>query len=166
MSEDKKKETKNNLPQAYQVEPTSVKDILNNIVNLTKQDRPTTEDEYICRFNWFFEYCAENGIKPTVEAFGLAMGWSSSDTISKYERGVGGAFLADFVRRGKFVIQTFMSMAAMNGDIPPSIWIFYGKNFFNMVDVKQVVVSGSDVGTFEQERIDEIVEQLPQPDEE
>lgn len=154
-----------NLPTRYEAKANDVTTVMGNIMDFTKQPRPTTEDEYVQRFDWYFCYCRDNGVKPTVESFGLAMGWSSRDTIERYERGVGGAFLADMVKKGKYVIQTFMSMMAMNGDINPAIWIFYTKNFFGMVDVKQVVVTGNDVGNYDQDKIDEIVEQLPQGDE-
>lgn len=128
-------------PMCYDVEPNSTADILQKMQMLYNLPRATTEEEISNRLNWyFFEYCVVNQTKPTIDGCSLALG-IHRDTFNNWEHGESGSFKFDTAKKCKTLVKVFMEAATMEGKLNPIVWMFYGKNYFGMVDKQEMVLT-------------------------
>ena len=107
--------------------------------NLPKID--LSEPEQIReRVNWYFNFCMEHDMKPTVNGLASAIGvtrmalWNWKNGIKRpqnYE------IIADAYSR----LEELWEMYMMNGKINPACGIFLAKNHFDYKDVQDVVVT-------------------------
>lgn len=152
---------KNNFPTAFEIDPTKTSTLLKNIMTIASMPKCVTEDEFVTRFNDYFNFCIEQEIKPTVESFALAFG-ITTQTVRKWETGEYGAFKKDLVKRGKTIMQTFLTNAVMEGKVNPVTYIFYSKNYYGMVDkVEHIANTGVEQSD---ESKKELLEALPDDD--
>lgn len=87
------------------------------------------------RCQWYFEYCAEHDVRPTIQALCLSLGcvrqtlinWESEDS----ERG-------RIITRAKQIIRTLIEQWSVSGRLSPPISIFWSKNVLGYVDTVQV----------------------------
>lgn len=128
-------------PTVYEVEPNSTADILMKLKVLYDQPRVKTDEEIAKRLNWyFFEYCIQNQVKPTIDGCAMALG-IHRDTLNNWEHGESGSYKLDTAKKIKYLVKTFMENATMEGKLNPIIWMFYGKNYFGMVDKQEMVLT-------------------------
>lgn len=127
------------------------------LVKKLNTGRCTTSEELADRFDKLFNLATLNGFVPTVEMLALSSGinrrdlWEIENNISHKGSGMG-----DIIKEAKEVIATIEGQLAMTGDINSTVYIFRGKNFFNMVDKQEVVVTPN-TGLQEQPNADEII---------
>lgn len=157
-------------PSVYDVEPNSTADILMKMQLLYSQPRAKTEEEITQRLQWyFFEYCTQFQMKPTIEGCTLALG-ISREAFNNWEHGESGSFKLDVAKKCKSLVKLFMETATMEGKLNPIVWMFYGKNYFGMVDKQEMVLTpnrseaDADV-TAIQERLQSMQKQLPEGNE-
>lgn len=157
-------------PMHYEIEPNSTADILTKMKILYDMPRATTEEEIAERLNWyFFEYCIQYQMKPTIEGCTLALG-ISREAFNNWEHGESGSYKLDAAKKCKVLVKTFMEAATMEGKLNPIVWMFYGKNYFGMVDKQEMVLTpnrsenDADV-TAIQERLQSMQRQLPEGNE-
>lgn len=151
----------NNFPSAFEIDPTKTSTLLKNIMTISSMPKCYNEDEFVTRFNDYFNFCIEQEVKPTVESFALAFG-ITTQTVRAWESGEYGDFKRELVRRGKTIMQAFLTNAVMEGKVNPVTYIFYSKNYYGMVDkVEHVGNTG-----FEQsaDSKKELLEALPNDD--
>lgn len=128
-------------PTVYEVEPNSTADILYKMKILYDQPRAKTEEEIAERLNWyFFDYCMNYQMKPTIDGCTLALG-ISREAFNNWEHGESGSFKLDTAKKCKVLVKTFMEAATMEGKLNPIVWMFYGKNYFGMVDKQEMVLT-------------------------
>ena len=128
-------------PTVYEIEPNSTADILMKMKILYNQPRAKTEEEISERLNWyFFHYCMNYQMKPTIDGCTLALG-ISRETFNNWEHGESGSFKLDTAKKCKVLVKTFMEAATMEGKLNPIVWMFYGKNYFGMVDKQEMVLT-------------------------
>lgn len=157
-------------PSYYEIEPNSTADILSKLKVLYTQKRATTDEEIAQRLDWyFFEYCIENQMKPTIDGCAMALG-IHRDTLNNWEHGESGSYKLDVAKKIKYLVKTFMEAATMEGKLNPIIWMFYGKNYFGMVDKQEMVLTpnrseGDADVTAIQERLQSMQRQLPEGNE-
>ena len=157
-------------PSVYEIEPNSTADILSKLKVLYTQKRATTDEEIAQRLDWyFFEYCIENQMKPTIDGCAMALG-IHRDTLNNWEHGESGSYKLDVAKKIKYLVKTFMEAATMEGKLNPIIWMFYGKNYFGMVDKQEMVLTpnrseGDADVTAIQERLQSMQRQLPEGNE-
>ena len=103
-----------------------------------------SDEEVEQRINEYFEYCIEAQLRPTVEGLGLAIGVNRS-TLYNWEVKKTRAGLNDFryniIKKAKDYIAFLMSDLVMENKINPVTWIFYAKNYFQMSDRQEVVLT-------------------------
>ena len=128
-------------PSVYEVEPNSTADILQKMQLLYSQPRAKTEEEITQRLQWyFFEYCVKFQMKPTIDGCAMALG-IHRDTLNNWEHGESGSFKLDVAKKCKQLVKLFMESATMEGKLNPIVWMFYGKNYFGMVDKQEMVLT-------------------------
>lgn len=107
-------------------------------------DRPRVKSDEECaaRLAEFWQYTAQTGSYPTVEKMALALG-VDRNTLNTWKNGE----LGTSKRRVEMVRKSFGIMASMcqelasTGKINVVAWIFTAKNFFDMSDKQELVVS-------------------------
>ena len=140
---EKPKKGRNNQtpPSVYEIEPNSTADILSKLKILYEQKRATTDEEIAERLNWyFFDYCIQYQMKPTIDGCAMALG-IHRDTLNNWEHGESGSYKLDTAKKCKYLVKTFMEAATMEGKLNPIVWMFYGKNYFGMVDKQEMVLT-------------------------
>lgn len=166
-----KKGTGGQMPPAYyEVEPNSTADILMKLKVLYDQPRVKTDEEIADRLNWyFFDYCFQYQMKPTIDGCAMALGLSR-ETLNNWEHGESGSYKLDMAKKIKYLVKNFMESATMEGKLNPIVWMFYGKNYFGMVDKQEMVLTpnrseGDADVTAIQERLQSMQRQLPEGNE-
>ena len=115
-----------------------------HIYNLPKINLDS-DQEVEDRINYYFDYCMQEGLKPTVEGLALALGITRQaihDWETGRRRGASSSRRADMVKKAKDYIAFLMSDAALDGKVNPVVWIFYAKNYFGMTDKQEIEVKG------------------------
>lgn len=95
----------------------------------------------------------------------FALGWDRR-TISDIERGIShkGDGMSDIIKNAKELIAACEGQLALSGDINVTAYVFRGKNYFDMVDKKEVVVTPT-TNMGEQMNVEDIVNNIPGIDE-
>lgn len=158
------------IPQLYEVEPNDTADILTKLQLLWQLPKPKTDEELAARAEWyFFEYCMKLKIKPTMEGLYIAFD-ISKETFSAWGNGESTAFKSDLVKKCRRMVQMFLTQSTFEGKLNPIVWMFYGKNYFGMVDKQEMVLTpnrseaDADVQAI-QERLQSMQKQLPEGNE-
>lgn len=119
---------------------------INNMTELWRLglSQPVQDDEQLCeRLTWLFERCAETQQLVTIEKMGLAIGYST-DTLKDWRLGRSPGFspaTKAIVKQAMLMIQTMDADLAQEGRIQPVVYLFRAKNFYNMTDRQEVVVT-------------------------
>lgn len=134
------------------------------LIKSLNTSRCTTSQELEQRFSDLFEMCFHNNFIPTVEALALASGINRRD-IWEIEQGLShkGDGMRDVIKNAKDFIATLEAELARDGEINPTVYIFRAKNYFNMTDKQEVVVTPNTIPQ-EQLNAEDIINNLPQLD--
>lgn len=115
------------------------------------------------RIDYYFCYCGNEGMKPTISGLALSLGVSTA-TLWDWETGRSRADVSparsEIIKKAKNYIEFIMDDAAMDNKIFPATWIFYGKNYFGRKEVQEIEVkaAGQLLPTMSPE---EIAKQIP-----
>lgn len=90
------------------------------------------------RLNYYFQYCTENGIKPSVEAMALCLG-TSRQNLWKWENDENSE-AGELVRRAKELINALLTTWTMSGKINPVYTIWLQKNNAGYSDTKTLEI--------------------------
>lgn len=119
--------------------------------------RCTTPQEMQDRFDLLFKTAFNDGFVPTVEMLGLCSGWDRRDILRlEHEEIHKGEGFSLVVKNAKNIIASAEGLLALDGDINSTVYIFRAKNFQNMTDKQEVVVTPN-TGLQEQPNADEII---------
>lgn len=119
--------------------------ITNNLVffNVGIQD-PVKSDEELCeRLNWFFSQCAETQQIPNVEKMSNAIG-VNRNTLLAWGNGNKPGFspiTQSIVTQAKQILASMDAELASEGKTQPVVYMFRAKNFYDMRDQQEVVVT-------------------------
>ncbi len=118
---------------------------LGNILAVSKAfDEPVKTDEELCaRLTWFFENCVETRQLPTVEKMCLAIGYPR-ETVFEIINGIRKGFSTDtpdILKKAKNLIASLDAELAQEGKIQPVVYLFRAKNFYNMRDQQEMVLT-------------------------
>ena len=118
---------------------------LRNILSINRAfDEPVQNDEQLCeRLDWFFETCANTNQLPTVEKMCLSIGWPR-ETVFERINGIRKGFstnTADILKKAKNLIASLDAELAQEGKIQPVVYLFRAKNYYNMRDQQDVVLT-------------------------
>lgn len=106
--------------------------------------KPVQNDEELCeRLNWFFQQCAESQQLITVEKMCVALGYSKT-AVGDWIRGTRSGFspyTKDIVKQAVELIAAADADLAQEGRIQPVVYLFRAKNYYNMSDKQEVVIT-------------------------
>ena len=93
------------------------------------------------RLQWYFNHCAEDDMKPTVNGMCNALG-ISRDTLCDWKNGDNRAAThLDIIKKAYKILEQMWENYMMNGKINPVAGIFLGKNMFGYQDKQDIVVT-------------------------
>lgn len=118
---------------------------INNVLAVSMAfDDPVKSDEEVCeRLNWFFRNCAETRQLATVEKMCLALGLTK-EYVFDIVNGTKPGFTrntADLLKKAKNFIASIDAELAQEGRIQPVVYLFRAKNYYNMKDQQEVVLT-------------------------
>lgn len=121
------------------------------------------------RLHFYFTRCAEEDMKPSVAGMATALG---VDRRTLWEWKTGGRRettngLADTIKKGYQICELLWNDYMLNGKINPASGIFIGKNYLDMKDQTDVVVTPNNPlqNLDEESARKRILDALPEPDE-
>lgn len=134
---------KYNFPSTVEPEdPDDVRRVLSECLNWYKQGmKPAqTDDEVEQRTIDFFQYCIDNGERPTIEKYALALGytrktlfdWEVGNTQSKRR--------SDIIKKAKEFLASYDAAMSTQGKLNPVLYIFRGKNYYGMKDQQEITI--------------------------
>lgn len=114
--------------------------ILMEILNVTGKEIVKTDEEAEERIGKYFVYCAENGIKPTVEELALALG-TTRKTLWDWENGNQGAISSNVIKKAKEILASFDAKMVLENRMNPVLYFFRAKNYYGMKDTMDYVLT-------------------------
>ena len=119
-------------------------DIRNAILNATryiKAEPCKSDNEVADRIELYFNECAEYGIIPKWETLALALGITRA-AIWKWATGQSGSPARQrMVQRAKDILSAVDAELVQTGKVNPVVYIFRAKNFYDMKDTQDVVIT-------------------------
>lgn len=93
------------------------------------------------RLEWYFDFCEDEGMKPTVTGMCNALGIDRKTLLrwekGEYRAGTHQALIVEYKR----MLEEFWEMQMINGKINPVSGIFIGKNHFGYADKQEVEIA-------------------------
>ena len=121
------------------------------------------------RLQFYFTRCAEEDMKPSVAGMAPALG---VDRRTLWEWKTGGrrettSGLADTIKKGYQICELLWNDYMLNGKVNPASGIFIGKNYLDMKDQTDVIVTPNNPlqNLDEESARKRIIDALPEPDE-
>lgn len=127
---------------------TATTDEISQIVHESFQyfKRPIvkTDEECAQRLNDYFEQCVTTGQIPTVEDMCLALG-TTRKTVFLWQNGQGCSTVRqNMIKQAKEILAGIDAKLVAQGKIPQITYIFRAKNYFDLSDKQEVVVTPND----------------------
>lgn len=121
------------------------KAIENNLVFFNKGImEPVKSDEQLCeRLNWFFSECARTQQIPNIEKMSNAIG-ISRQTLLRWSTGESRGFspvTKDIAFQAKQILASIDAELAQEGKTQPVVYMFRAKNFYDMRDQQEYVLT-------------------------
>lgn len=137
---------KHNFPSSPPPQdPELVRSILSNNIHWLKRglkEKCQTDDEFEQRTIEFFEYCMNNGDRPTVEKYCLALGYARN-TVFEWENGNNNVSKRrmNIIKNAKNTIAAYDADLVMGNKVIPATYIFRAKNYYGMRDQVDHVIA-------------------------
>lgn len=97
------------------------------------------------RLKWYFDHCADDDMKPTVNGMCNALG-IHRDTLCDWKNGDNRAATHQpIIQRAYRLLEEMWEMYMMNGKINPVSGIFLGKSMFGYQDKQEIVVTPKNI---------------------
>lgn len=96
---------------------------------------PETAEELAERFNAYFYKCGEVGRVPSVAGLAVTAGVTVK-TLNRWQNQEvrAGSGIGEVVEKAKTYVRYVLEQIAIDGKMPPVVYIFMGKNYFGMSD--------------------------------
>lgn len=137
---------RHNFPNAQydDTDKDLIKQVIYNNLHWYKlgiKEKCQNDDEIEQRTIYFFEYCLDNGERPTVEKYCLALGYSRN-TVLEWENGHNNASKRrmSIIKNAKECISAYDADMVIQGKLNPVPYIFRAKNYYGMRDQQDIVV--------------------------
>ena len=114
------------------------------IINATRYIKATpcqSDEEFAERIEAYFQECAEEGIIPKWETIGLALGIGRAEAWNIATGRKGSPARQRMMQRAKDILAAIDAELVTTGKVNPVVWIFRAKNFYDMKDTQDVVVT-------------------------
>lgn len=119
-------------------------DISRAILNATRYIKATpcqNDDEFAERINMYFAECAENSIIPRWETLALALGITRKQAWTIATGQTHNTVRQKMLERAKDILSAVDAELVQTGKVNPVVYIFRAKNFYDMRDQQDVVVT-------------------------
>ena len=121
--------------------PTEIKGMINNVLYWYDKKPVKTDDECADRLNEFFQHIGQTGEIPTVEKMCLALG-VHRQTVWQWKTGQGCSATRTYIIKKAYDIMAALDAELVSkGKIPQVTYIFRAKNFFEMSDQTQLILT-------------------------
>lgn len=136
-----------NFPTAKLLVTDENREIIQRLLEETlvayQMPKVKNDEELAQRIDDYFRMCASRGQIPTVEEMCLCTGYAVS-TVGGWETGHSGGFSPEtsaIIKKAKDYMKTFDAKLVIAGKQNPIVYFFRAKNYYGMVDKKEVVVT-------------------------
>ena len=133
---------------------------MNELMEYARVPAVKTPEEFEDRVKEYFIRCASRSIKPTWEELALACG-ISRQSLFGWATGQYHSEMQPIAQWAKDTLAAFDAKAVIDGKMFPTTYIFRSKNFYDMKDQQEVVVTPNTIETIPKERLIELAEELP-----
>ena len=114
---------------------------IENATRYIKAEPCKSDDEMAERINMYFEDCRMNGAIPKWETLALCLGITRSQAWNIATGKQGSAVRQRMMQRAKDILSAIDAELVATGKIPQVVYIFRAKNFYDMRDQQDVVVT-------------------------
>ena len=131
-------------PSLEAITTASSSDISRAIANATryiKAEPCKSDDEMAERINQYFADCQENGAIPKWETLALCLGITRMQAWNIATGKQGNAVRQRMMQRAMDILSAIDAELVATGKIPQVVYIFRAKNFYDMKDQQDVVVT-------------------------
>lgn len=134
--------------------------IMNEIIYNGSKPRITTDEECEERLAEYFMWCAESGVRPTVEEMSLSLGYTRK-TIWEWEQGNAQSKHRSYlIKKAKEYMASFDAKVVVEGGMNPLVYFFRAKNYYGMKDVQDVVITPNASPLGDEANAEEIMKKL------
>lgn len=121
--------------------PNEVSEIVRSALIASKQPKVKDDEECGRRIEEYFANCSERGALPLWEELALYLG-TTRKTLYEWNMGRGcSSTRCDMIKKAKEICASVDAKLAQKGQIQPVVYIFRAKNFFDMRDQSEVVLT-------------------------
>lgn len=117
----------------------AVSAVLNNYLELLDKKPIQTPEECADRLNQFFTKCAERGQLATIESMALELGLTNQQMNDWINNKTKGEVVSLMFQKAKQIIAAQDAELAMRNRINSILYIFRSKNFYGMVDKREII---------------------------
>ena len=117
----------------------AVSAVLSNNLDLLDKKPIQTPEECAERLNQFFTKCAEKGQLATIESMALELGLTNQQVNNIIVDKSKGEVVALMLQKAKQIIAAQDAELAMRNRINSILYIFRSKNFYGMVDKREII---------------------------
>ena len=117
----------------------AVSAVLSNYLDLLDKKPIETPEECAERLNQFFTKCAEKGQLATIESMALELGLTNQQVNNLINDKSKGEVVALMLQKAKQIIAAQDAELAMRNRINSILYIFRSKNFYGMVDKREII---------------------------
>lgn len=117
----------------------AVSAVLSNYLGLLDKKPIETPEECAERLNQFFTKCAEKGQLATIESMALELGLTNQQVSDWIRDKTKGEVIALMLQKAKQIIAAQDAELAMRNRINSILYIFRSKNFYGMVDKREII---------------------------
>ena len=117
----------------------AVSAVLSNYLELLDKKPIQTPEECADRLNQFFTKCAERGQLATIESMALELGLTNQQMNDWISNKTKGEVVSLMLQKAKQIIAAQDAELAMRNRINSILYIFRSKNFYGMVDKREII---------------------------
>lgn len=117
----------------------AVSAVLSNYLDLLDKKPIQTPEECAERLNQFFTKCAEKGQLATIESMALELGLTNQQVNNIIVDKSKGEVISLMLQKAKQIIAAQDAELAMRNRINSILYIFRSKNFYGMVDKREII---------------------------
>lgn len=131
----------NVLEKHFKGTPSDLTQAILNATRYIKAEPCKSDEEMAERINQYFAECAEHSIIPKWETLALALGISRQAAWMMTVGQLGSPTRQRMMQRAKDILSAIDAELVQTGKVNPVVYIFRAKNFYDMRDQQDVVIT-------------------------
>ncbi|MEG0898485.1 MAG: hypothetical protein RSF40_02085 [Oscillospiraceae bacterium] len=127
---------------AVNATPSEIGEVMKSCMFFYGRPIVQTDEEAGERIIEYFQWCADNNSRPVWEELCMALG-TTRQTVNRWEHKQlrPNSALSDLIKNAKAFMATFDAKMASEGKLDKIVYMFRAKNYYGMVDNKNITVS-------------------------